>query len=169
MTEEQRLQIKVMRYQRIGYMKITEATGLLRDSVRFYCKRNGLDGFGKDLKVKIDEKFISEVSYQYCLSCGLKLEHPKRGAKKKYCSLACKRDWERDNPKLYKLHCDYCRKEYISERVKKRKFCSNDCYVRDRFFREEDSIEIFGKITKRKKVDYIPKWLEDLLLSYIKN
>lgn len=33
----------------------------------------------------------------------------------------------------------------------------------------EDTEEILGEIMKRQKVDYVPKWLEELLLSYLKN
>lgn len=74
MNDEQRKQIKILRYQGIGYKKIAESMGFSRDVIRGYCKRK----------------------------------------------------FEKDNPKIYKLRCDYCRKEYLSERVQKRKFCSND-------------------------------------------
>lgn len=76
---------------------------------------------------------------------------------------------QKDNPKTYKLHCLYCRRDYISKRVQKQKFCSRDCYARDRFFKDEDTKEILDKIIKREPVDYIPKWLEELLFSYIKS
>jgi len=42
MTEEQRQQIKVLRYKGFGYEKIAKSIGLSRDSVRCYCVRNGL-------------------------------------------------------------------------------------------------------------------------------
>ncbi|WP_075979942.1 RNA polymerase subunit sigma-24 [Bacillus massilinigeriensis] len=171
MNDEQRSQIRIMRYEGIGYKRIGDALGLSRDIIRGYCKRHGLDGRATELVVNKDEdeKFKQKITHVYCLTCGSKLEQKVMGKKRKYCSIECKRKWEKDNPKIYKLRCDYCRKEYLSERVKKRKFCSNDCYVRNRFFKEEDAAEILGKIMKRKQVDYVPKWLEELLLSYIKN
>lgn len=43
MTNGQRQKIKMMRYQGAGYGKIAEATGLLRDSVRNYSVREGLN------------------------------------------------------------------------------------------------------------------------------
>lgn len=49
MTNEQRQKIKAMRLQGIGYMRIADTIGLTRDSVRGYCRRNGLGGYGKDL------------------------------------------------------------------------------------------------------------------------
>lgn len=171
MNDEQRKLIKIMRYQGIGYKKIAASMGMSRDAIRGYCKRHGLDGRAMDLVLNQheDDKFLREITHVYCLSCGEKLEQKGRGAKRKYCSIECKRKFEKENPKIYKLQCDYCRNEYLSKRVQKRKFCSNDCYVRDRFFKEEDAAEILEKNMKRKKVDYVPKWLEELLLSYIRN
>ncbi|MFP7442928.1 RNA polymerase subunit sigma-70 [Bacillus infantis] len=145
MNDEQRKQIKILRYQGLGYKKIAESMGLSRDVVRGYCKRHGLNGLATELVLNQDEddKFIKEITYMYCLSFGSELEQNQgRGAKRKNCSIECKRKFEKENPKIYKLHCDYCRKEYLSERVQKRKFCSNDCYVRNRFFKEEDASEI---------------------------
>ncbi len=49
------------------------------------------------------------------------------------------------------------------------KFCSRDCYIRDRFNREEDAEEIVSKIFKRETVTHIPKWFKELFHSiYIK-
>lgn len=168
MTEEQKYQIRVMRNQGQGYKKIAANLCLSRDVVRGYCKRNGINGFGADLAEQHNLNLINEKTYVYCLQCDSKLVQSKRGKKKKYCSIDCKRDWEKNNRKVYKLWCQYCRKQYISQ-SNNSKFCSNDCYVRNRFFKEEDGAEILGKILKRKSVEFIPKWLEELLLSYLKD
>jgi DNA-binding CsgD family transcriptional regulator len=47
MTDEQKEKIKQMRQQGIGYKQIANEIGLSRDSVRGYCRKHGLDGFGK--------------------------------------------------------------------------------------------------------------------------
>ena len=45
MTNKQRQQIKTLRYQGFGYKQIANTVGLSRDTIRGYCKRNGLRGF----------------------------------------------------------------------------------------------------------------------------
>lgn len=49
MTNEQRQKIKTLRYQRVGYKEIAKATGLSRDTISGYCKRNGLHGYALEL------------------------------------------------------------------------------------------------------------------------
>lgn len=39
------------------------------------------------------------------------------------------------------------------------------CYTRDRFWRKEDASEVATKILELKKVNNLPMWLKDLLLS----
>ena len=46
MTEEQKLLIKKLRYEGIGYKAIGLQLGLSRDVVRNFCKKNGMDGYG---------------------------------------------------------------------------------------------------------------------------
>ncbi len=38
-----------------------------------------------------------------------------------------------------------------------------DCYIWDRFWREEDTEEIVKLLLARKKVPMVPKWIKDLL------
>ena len=67
--------------------------------------------------------------------------------------------------KSYTIYCAYCGKEFKSLGIKNRKYCSNNCYTKDRFWREEDAAEVANKILEFKKVNHLPKWLKDLLLS----
>jgi len=52
-SEEQNEKIKQMRQQGVGYNHIANEVGLSRDSVRGYCKRHGLDGFGEKLALHV--------------------------------------------------------------------------------------------------------------------
>ena len=126
MTDEQKQKIKLLRYQRWGYDRIANSLGVSRDSVRGYCKRNGLNGFAPDFKVSHQQSMIDEFVYEFCLRCGARLEQSNKGRKKKYCGAKCKREWEKTNRKIYILHCEYCGKEYRSLGVKDRKYCSHD-------------------------------------------
>ncbi|WP_110114244.1 hypothetical protein [Bacillus sp. CGMCC 1.16541] len=51
MNDEQRNQIRILRYQGVGYMKIGKTLGLSRDIIRNYCKRHGLDGRATELVI----------------------------------------------------------------------------------------------------------------------
>jgi len=79
MNDEQRQRIKILRFQGLGYKQIAKETGLSRDSVRGYCKRNGLDGYGNELfeeyKKTIEREFVNIL----CLNCGAELEQNKIG------------------------------------------------------------------------------------------
>ena len=85
MNDEQRQKIKGMRLQGLGYKRIVDTIGLTRDSFRGYCRRNGLDGYGKELikehKNIIEEEFL----FILCRNCGSPLEQNKLGRNRKYC------------------------------------------------------------------------------------
>ncbi|NLI63961.1 MAG: RNA polymerase subunit sigma-24 [Bacteroidales bacterium] len=165
MNDEQRQRIKILRFQGLGYKQIAKETGLSRDSVRGYCKRNGLDGYGNELfeeyKKTIEREFVNIL----CLNCGAELEQNKVGRKRKYCSKSCKNEWDNTHRKEYKFICEYCGREFKSLGTSKRKYCDNDCYTRDRFWRKEDAAEVAAKILEFKKVNNLPVWLKELLLS----
>jgi endogenous inhibitor of DNA gyrase (YacG/DUF329 family) len=165
MTDEQRQKIKILRYQGFGYKKIANDVGLSRDSVRGYCRRNGLDGCGTELVAEYHKVMKEEFISILCLNCGSEIKQTSLGRKKKYCSMSCKQEWERIHRRSYTLICEYCGKEFKSLGVNGRKFCSQDCYQRDRFWREEDAAEVTKKILEFKKVSHLPKWLKDLLLT----
>ncbi|WP_207731356.1 hypothetical protein [Clostridium botulinum] len=94
-----------------------------------------------------------------------KLEQKQIGRRKKYCSMECKREWEKGHRKIYVLKFQYCGKDYESKGFENRKYCSHDCYIRDRFWRKEDAAEIVRKLFKRESIPSIPKWVKDLLLK----
>ena len=165
MTNGQRQKIKTMRYQGLGYAKIAKAIGLSRDSVRNYCIREGLNGYASELVTEYREVLKEEMLFVFCLNCGIELEQKSCGRKRKYCSLSCKREWEKDHRTAYVLNCEYCGKEFKALGVSWRKFCSPECYRRDRFWREEDAAEVAQKILQFKKVNHLPMWLRELLLS----
>lgn len=165
MTEEQKQKIKKLRYQGFGYKQIAKATGLSRDTVRGYCMRNGLHGLVTELVEEYKEIMKEEFKYILCLNCGTKLEQTGIGRKRMFCSLECKNVWGNTHKKAYSFSCEYCGKEFKSLGVKKRKYCNSTCYTKDRFWREEDAAEVANKILKFKKVNHLPKWLKDLLLS----
>lgn len=73
MTEEQRQKIKSLRYQGFGYKQIAKATGFSRDTIRGYCKRNGLHGYLSELLTEYKKIMKEEFLFTFCLNCGKKL------------------------------------------------------------------------------------------------
>lgn len=166
MTDEQRQRIKILRFQGLGYKRIAKETGLSRDSIRGYCKRNGLDGYGTELLEEYRKVMGEEFLHILCLNCGVEIEQNKGvGAKKKYCSKKCKEKWNNVHRKEYKFICEYCGKEFKGLGTDKRRYCDKGCYTRDRFWRKEDAAEVATKILEFKKVSNLPMWLKRLLLS----
>ena len=66
MTEEQKLLIKKLRYEGIGYKAIGLQLGLSRDVVRNFCKKNGMDGYGKRILIALN----MEENPDECRLCG---------------------------------------------------------------------------------------------------
>ncbi len=138
MTEEQKLLIKKLRYEGIGYKAIGLQLGLSRDVVRNFCKKNGMDGYGKRIKLarKMEEK------PDECRLCGKPIFQNATGRPRRYCCERHRREWWKLNQDLinkkpksqYELVCEQCGKTYISYGNKNRKFCGRECYVAYRFY-----------------------------------
>lgn len=93
MTEDQKELIAKMRHFGYGYRRIADKVELSRDIVRNYCKKIGLDGKADDiLKSPIYEGNV-------CIRCGAPLVNPPTGRKRKYCSLACKKNGKHSIPR----------------------------------------------------------------------
>ena len=143
MTQIQAAQIRELRLRGAGYKSIATMTGLTRDIVRNYCKSHGLDGLCSDLTVNMKEQMERG---KVCWYCGRPLLQPHTGRRKKFCSDSCRRAWWKSNPEAtkrsesayYHLMCACCGTEFVSYGNRSRKYCSHECYIRDRFWRDED-------------------------------
>ena len=143
MTEQQAKQIVEMRLKGVGYKSIGTVVGLSRDIVRNYCKNHNLTGYTSALTKNVQMKMDSGEA---CLYCGGLITKPKTGRPKKFCSEKCRREWWKMHPEalkrnekaMYELVCGHCGKTFISYGNKNRKYCCHDCYIKDRFWRDED-------------------------------
>ena len=134
----------------LGYKAIGEITGLGRGSVREFCKRNNLLGYGKAIKQAIMEKVREGAA---CLQCGKAILQPEKGRRKKFCSDKCRRDWwtahpeavQRNGEKMETRICSYCGKSFNVYTSRQQRYCCHDCYVHDRFWREEEGREPYRK------------------------
>lgn len=142
MTDTQAKEIRELRIKGIGYRSISYVVGLSRDIVRNYCKAKGLDGYASMLSLEQKEKMQRN---QVCFNCEKKIHQPTTGRPKKFCSDKCRREWWKSHKEAlikkesatYHLNCSYCDLEFVSYGNKKRKYCSHNCYIKDRFWRDE--------------------------------
>ena len=143
MTDYERQEIYKLRKEGLGYKAIGTILGLTRDSVRSFCKRNNLDGnaevVGLNLKVMKEKNLL-------CINCGKLMDIKEKGRPRKYCSDECRRAWWNKNQDkrtqgeaaIYKYNCLFCGEEFTIYGNKTRKFCSHDCYIKYRFWGDEE-------------------------------
>lgn len=129
--------IKSLATNGYGLRAIAEALCLSKDTVKSFCRRQGI----KIGPTKGNEKVGNGV---FCLNCGKALEQTKGKRRKVYCSEKCKNEWwnkrhrELGGKATYSLVCKGCGKEFKSYGNAKRKYCSHGCYIKHRFKEAEN-------------------------------
>lgn len=129
MTEEQKKQVTALRKQGLGYKKVAQILDISVDSVKYYCRKNALTG-------KIQPKAATEG---ICLKCGKQLVQPEKKKRIKFCCKECRESWWREHRKdvnrksAEPIVCAHCGKTVLAYAHEKRKYCSFDCYIEERF------------------------------------
>lgn len=144
MTEAQAEQITQMRMKGIGYKSIATVVGLSRDIVRNYCKAHNMTGYTSALTKNV-QMMIEKGDA--CLYCGGNIVKAGTGRPKKFCSEKCRRNWWKAHPEAAKrredaarrLVCPKCGKPFTVYGKTDRKYCSHECYIRDRFWKEDEN------------------------------
>lgn len=101
----------------LGYKRIAKQTGISINTIRKIIQRY----FGKE---------------GFCRNCGKPLTGK---SNQLFCSEHCRYEWTKKNCDLItstsscERKCKYCGKVFHSYGVGKRKYCSHDCYINDRF------------------------------------
>lgn len=146
----QKKQIEQLRAEGVGYGAIAGQLGISVNTIKAYCKRNGLGGIkvvvGESIKEKARKEIIAEMPIQAkpeqaCRCCGEPLVQLMGRKEKRFCSDRCRNKWwnaHLDKVKRranYDFVCAYCKKAFISYGNKNRKYCSHSCYIEDRFGR----------------------------------
>ena len=146
LTQLQERQIRDARSQGTGYRGIASIVGLDRDTVRNYCKRHNLD-----LDIPCAKSVTaSSPSALHCPLCGLSIEQPPLGRRRKFCSEQCRRLWwkdhqgaiQRSDTALYSKVCVSCKKPFVAYGNAHRKYCCRDCYIQGRFKNINDNSSI---------------------------
>lgn len=136
MTEQQKDQITQMRVDGLGYLKISQLLSLSINTVKTYCRRNGLRS---EYVLPVEIPADNYVNLNICRNCGKTVDQKAMGKRKKFCSDHCRVTWWNNhlnqvNRKAYYLiTCQRCHKTFTSYGNKDRKYCSHACYITDRF------------------------------------
>ena len=135
MTQEQKNTIIKMRNQGHSYAIIGDVLGISKNTVKTFCNRNGLGG---NLSIKKDS------TDNKCKYCGAELEHTEGHRKKRFCNKKCSNAWwnaqtEKTAANMKSFVCPGCGKTFVASTKKRRKYCTFDCYIKDRFYKGGDA------------------------------
>ncbi len=78
-----------------------------------------------------------------CLQCGKEIAQAPGRKKKKFCSDACRSKWWTAHPEQIRhksnqtINCAFCGKAFQVHGEQKHKYCSHDCYIKDRFSKKK--------------------------------
>ncbi len=132
MDDNQKELINIFRQQGLGYKVIASKLNISVNTIKSYCKRNNLVGNRNEIK-------SSDLIPITCDNCGETFLHSKRRKRKRFCCDACRMNWwnshlDQVNKKAnYTFVCKYCGHTFTSYGNANRKYCSCDCYLKDRF------------------------------------
>ena len=94
MTTEEKERIKELRLKGMGYKAIASITGLSRDSVRGFCRRNGLIGVSAVVALNLEEKIKKN---ELCIYCEKPIKQKLQGRARKFCADECRYKWWNEN------------------------------------------------------------------------
>ena len=145
MTPAQKETVYKLRLQGLGYKAIARELLLSVDAVKSYCKRHHLTGPPEAVQKNVQ---VIEEQHGLCPHCKQPIRQKKRGRSKRFCCDDCRYAWWKAHPEqsnqkeaaTYPYTCGHCGKRCISYGNKTRKYCSHDCYIKARFWGEEDGI-----------------------------
>lgn len=130
MTDIQKSKILFLRGSGHGYSDIAVRLGVSKDTVKSFCRRNGMAGTraGKQLEQR-----------NFCPQCGKKLVQPEKQKPRRFCSDQCRQAWWNAHPEMvkqkavYSYVCPTCGKSFTAYGNSHRKYCSHQYYVQAQF------------------------------------
>jgi len=133
MDEIQRQKIRKLRSQGYGYLRISEQLDISPNTIRSFCKKENIAGY-----INLGEQLRGKDNLQVCKQCGKKFYQIAGRKKKIFCSdSCCKVYWNLHKDKQRRLapekfNCIICNKEYYEYPIRKRKYCSRECYYKSK-------------------------------------
>ena len=134
MTDNQKSQIIKLRAAGNGYGKIAQTLGISLNTVKSFCRRNDING---NMAAEPSLTLTGETTV--CENCGREIHQIAKRKKKRFCCDKCRNEWwnsHLDQVKrkaVYEFRCLRCGKKFHIYGDKRRKYCSHECYIADRF------------------------------------
>lgn len=128
MNDSQRQQIRKLRADGYSYGKVAQALGLSENTIKTFCRRNGLGGV-------VEVPMSVDLDRHYCLYCGVEVKQNPGRKKKKFCSDKCRNVWWNSNldkvnrKAVYSFECLTCKRPFTAYGNAKRKYCCLECYA----------------------------------------
>lgn len=130
LTERQKEEVAGLRWAGLGYTAVAKKMGMPKETVRSFCRRNGLAG---------EMARTVQPSDGQCRECGRGLQQ-KEGVKRRvFCCKECREKWWHSHPEqirqraVYSFTCAGCGAAFTAYGDARRKYCSHSCYIRARF------------------------------------
>jgi endogenous inhibitor of DNA gyrase (YacG/DUF329 family) len=109
----------------LGYKAIAYALSLSENTVKSFCRRNGLSGMAK-----------GSPTHDVCAHCGMPLKQTEGAKARRFCSDGCRLAWWNAHPgelsTSREFVCQTCGKAFRGYGRRERKYCSRACYGRSR-------------------------------------
>ena len=136
MKTDEKNKIITLRREGHSMTEIADQLGLSRNTVKSFCRRNGLTGDAESIPMMT---ITDEPSEKLCQCCGKPMvQYPGR-KEKKFCSDKCRLRFWNGNLGATQLSgmlaykCPTCGKAFYAYPGRNRKYCSHGCYVEARF------------------------------------
>lgn len=135
MTTDEKTKIAGMRKDGYSYAAVAREIGLNENTVKTFCRRNGLTGGTAGMSVPD----FPGITQKECRCCGKPvIQYPGR-KEKKFCSDSCRSKWWNAHldgagrKAVYEYRCPTCGGIFHAYGNRNRKYCSHECYIEDRF------------------------------------
>lgn len=134
MTDNQKKQIIKLRAEGMGYGTIAKKLDMPVNTVKSFCRRNKLNG-----SIEEETPVLPPGETTFCENCGKAIRQIKGRKPKRFCCDACRNKWWNSHldlvkrKKIYSFKCLHCGKEFHLYGDSRRKYCSHECYITERF------------------------------------
>lgn len=135
MTEQQAEHIQNLRNKGFGYLIIAKALSLSINTVKTFCRRHDLCSD----KIVSADKPVAYTGPAFCRNCGKTIYQAPGRKHRKFCSNTCRVKWWNSHldcvnkRAIYMKVCAYCGTSFTSYGNRKRKYCSHDHYIKNRY------------------------------------
>ena len=128
MTPDEKSRLTAMRIAGSSYTEIADALGLSKNTVKTFCRRNGL---APEVESTPVDDIPAERLCPHCVKPVIQLEGRKE---KKFCSDTCRNRWWNSHMDMVKRKAiPTCGSAFTAYGNSHRKYCCHVCYIADRF------------------------------------